>query len=84
MRVHDSQAYRKVDVTRERIGRISHVIKIGVGEHIGNILILDGERIVTVPRSLPTFCGSTMSSTAYCSAPAWVQANSTPRVLPDA
>ena len=32
MRVHDSQAYRKMDVTRERISRIS---REGGGERVG-------------------------------------------------
>ena len=39
MRVHDSQAYRKMDVTRERISRILELREILVSIRIGFSLV---------------------------------------------
>ena len=66
VRVHDSQAYRKMDVTRERISRILELIEIILSIQIGFSLVnaavacailesisgLEPSTVITEPRSL--------------------------------
>ena len=66
MRVHDSQAYRKMDVTRERISRIFELREILLSNQIGLNLVnaavvcailesisgLEPSSVITEPRYL--------------------------------
>ena len=68
MRVHDSQAYRKMDVTRERIGRILELreilLSIQTGFSLANAAVVcailetisffEPSSVITEPRYLKT------------------------------
>ena len=40
VRIHDSQAYKKIDVTRKRIGRIFELREMFLSFHIGFNLVI--------------------------------------------
>ena len=51
MRVHDSQAYRKMDVTRERISRILELREILLSFHTGFSLV-NAAVVCAIPESI--------------------------------